>query len=781
MRLRLIPGLIAALVLVPVASSLPVHASAPPARAALDAPNLPRAFQARLPHSVPNPDATGVDPANSTLTSVSCVSASFCMAVGWTFEWFDPSIQIWTYSTLAEEWNGSAWKIQATPALPNSSGQLLGVSCVSPTSCVAVGTDNTQLGISETWNGESWQMRPTPDPDGLYTQTYLDGITCVSSAACTAVGWIADTRTFPYSLQPLVLTGSGSTWSIQSSPSPSATENAYLAAISCSSAAACTATGLGDGVFAERWDGSAWTIESMPNPSSGSPQLSGVSCASDVSCVAVGYDETDTNGVETSTTLAETWNGAGWSITPIRQPNGSKWATLNAVTCSSATVCTAVGGSDITGPLVEAWNGARWTRQRTPDRPWPPTAGTDVSAAEGISCPTPTTCVAVGYLDQTASTTYLLALASSGQIWSPQTVPEPDVASTLLSGVACPTSRACLAVGEFFTPTLQEPIVETRVKDGWSIEAAPMPAAGYAGFLTSLSCPSAVACIAVGSYSYAGGGGDTIPFADAWNGTTWRLLPAIPTPATLTSSLHGISCIAVDNCTAVGYTSNDAADLQLIEAWNGSKWSIQPAPSGLDVLNSELSGVSCLSARLCFTTGWEVSQQGAETVLIEAWDGATWNIQPAPGLLQGQVTSVSCTSSTFCMTVGDIVNPSAGDQPSALVWDGTAWLLSPEPGPSGYANALNGVSCFSTSMCMAVGGAADPAEEWTGSVWVDVPAPSVPAAASAELSAVVCTHKAVCAAVGSDTLAGVTFFPVRALAELWAGQRWRIQGTGNAN
>jgi hypothetical protein len=231
----------------------------------------------------------------------------------------------------------------------------------------------------------------------------------------------------------------------------------------------------------------------------------------------------------------------------------------------------------------------------------------------------------------------------------------------------------------------------------------------------------------------------------------------------------------------VGFTSNDAADSQLIEAWNGSTWSIQPPPTGLDVLDAWLSGVSCVSAQHCVTTGWEVSMQGPETVLIEAWNGTTWSIQPAPGAFQGELTSVSCTSSTFCMTVGDIVNPSAGDEPSALLWNGTTWSLVATAGPSGYTNALNGVSCFSASMCMAVGGAADPAQEWNGSAWVNVPAPSVPGSASAELSAVVCPHLSVCTAVGQAELAGVTFFPLRTLAELWEGQTWRIQGTTNAN
>src|ERR1700730_8043069 len=46
-----------------------------------------------------NPNQDGVNPANSTLTGISCVTASFCMAVGWTFEGEDQSVQISYWST----------------------------------------------------------------------------------------------------------------------------------------------------------------------------------------------------------------------------------------------------------------------------------------------------------------------------------------------------------------------------------------------------------------------------------------------------------------------------------------------------------------------------------------------------------------------------------------------------------------------------------------------------------------------------------------------------------
>jgi len=63
-------------------------------------------------------------PANeSTLNDVSCVSASSCKAVGY-----------FGNNTLVESWNGSAWSIVRSPDLGTNS-TLDGVSCVSASSC----------------------------------------------------------------------------------------------------------------------------------------------------------------------------------------------------------------------------------------------------------------------------------------------------------------------------------------------------------------------------------------------------------------------------------------------------------------------------------------------------------------------------------------------------------------------------------------------------------------------------------------------------------------------
>lgn len=68
--------------------------------------------------------------------------------------------------TLAESWNGASWKLLNTPN-PASTAELLGVSCVSVSNCMAVG-DFQGLGdqatLAETWNGTHWAIVKTPHP-----------------------------------------------------------------------------------------------------------------------------------------------------------------------------------------------------------------------------------------------------------------------------------------------------------------------------------------------------------------------------------------------------------------------------------------------------------------------------------------------------------------------------------------------------------------------------------------------------------------------------------------
>jgi hypothetical protein len=110
---------------------------------------------------------------------------------------------------------------------------------------------------------------------------------------------------------------------------------------------ACTAVGYyvnsagTPETLAEHWDGTTWTIQPTPN---GEVSLSAVSCTSATACSAVGdYVSTIAPGTTGELTLAEAWDGTTWTIQPTPNSTGRANSFLNGVSCTSTTKCTAVG------------------------------------------------------------------------------------------------------------------------------------------------------------------------------------------------------------------------------------------------------------------------------------------------------------------------------------------------------------------------------------------------------------------------------------------------------
>jgi hypothetical protein len=94
--------------------------------------------------------------------------------------------------TLTELWNGSAWSVKSSPNPESKYGAtFLGVSCVSSTSCFAVGDYSNEVfklkTLVESWNGTEWSTQSSPNPAGS-TDSSLVSDSCTSSIACTAVG-----------------------------------------------------------------------------------------------------------------------------------------------------------------------------------------------------------------------------------------------------------------------------------------------------------------------------------------------------------------------------------------------------------------------------------------------------------------------------------------------------------------------------------------------------------------------------------------------------------------
>src|SRR5262249_11114376 len=149
--------------------------------------------------------------------------------------------------------------------------------------CEAVGTTASRSGaltaLAERWNGSSWQIQHAPS---LAAGGQLNGVSCTSPSACTAVGGT------PFGTPPRVLVGRWTATSsqIRSAPSPA---GAFPSGVAARSPSACPAVGGSNtGTLAERWDGPAWRTQATANPPKGGGALFSVACTSPSACTAVG-------------------------------------------------------------------------------------------------------------------------------------------------------------------------------------------------------------------------------------------------------------------------------------------------------------------------------------------------------------------------------------------------------------------------------------------------------------------------------------------------------------
>ncbi|HEY2579679.1 MAG TPA: hypothetical protein VGI74_25495 [Streptosporangiaceae bacterium] len=365
----------------------------------------------------PNPAKT----ASTSLNAVSCTSASSCELAG-SFELGQSNIPL----PLAEAWNGSTWVLQAAAAPPGAAGNALSaVSCVSASFCEAVGSHGNRMGVganlAETWNGSTWKNQPTPSPQGQFgpTSNDLEGVSCVSTSFCEAVGngpngmsaelwngtsWTVQNRPGSGGVQGQsvscpstgfcmssdafgrVDTWNGSSWSAGTDV-PGFSK---VGSLSCVSASFCEVVGFGpSGENAAVWNGSTWTAQ--PTAGGTSEDLISVSCRTATSCEAVG--ELFNEG--SPLTLAETWNGSTWAVQPTPAPSGAVSSTLNSVSCAAANACTAVGDTQPSSTvplhtLAEVWDGTTWSLRSTPNR------GVQQNILNAVSCGASLMCTAVG-------------------------------------------------------------------------------------------------------------------------------------------------------------------------------------------------------------------------------------------------------------------------------------------------------------------------------------------------------------------------------------------------
>jgi hypothetical protein len=584
---------------------------------------------------------------SASLEGISCTAAGACTAVGYYKNSSGTTV------SLAERWNGTEWKIQTTP---NPTGakktEAAGVSCATAESCFMVGdyenSSSVTVPFSETWNGTEWTVKTVSNPSGSIRTHALD-VSCTSASACTLVGAFAST--------PEIESGyaerwNGSTWTLQTVAKPSGTKSYGLFSVSCVSATECTTSGTKMSTevvyttLAERWNGTTWTVESTPNGPEGQGFLSGgVSCASASFCAAVG------SGNGFAKMLAEIYvSTPEWKLTTTPNPAETVSSRLIGTSCTPATTeCTAVGSYNLKAggslPLAERWNGKEWKLQTVPNP-----SGALEAKLRKVSCPTTTSCEAVGFYLK-SGVYRAFAAVWNGTEWKLQTTPEPVGAlSAQLEDVSCTAAGACTAVGYYKNSSgTTVSLAERWNGTEWKIQTTPNPAGAKRTETGGISCATAESCVMVGYYENSSS--VTVPFSETWNGTEWTVKTVPNPPGSTRTYAFGVSCTSASACTLVGsFTSTPEVESGFAERWNGTEWTLQTVAKPSGTKSYSFYGVSCASATECTTSGSKLTTEGVSMPLAERWNGTTWTVESTPG--QGVLAGVSCVSASFCAVVG---------------------------------------------------------------------------------------------------------------------------------
>jgi hypothetical protein len=354
-------------------------------------------------------------------------------------------------------------------------------------------------------------------------------------------------------------------------------------------------------------------------------------------------------------------SGPAWTIEPSPNVSGATASTLASVSCRARGSCMAVG-TYFKGPnsdqfaLTERLKGTTWSIESTQ-----PIAGVDYSLLSGVSCPGPTTCMAVGYTATSRSNTVVRALAEQ---WD---------------GIA------------------------------WAVDPTPLPTPStWWVTLADVSCPGIDDCLAVGGYIRHENGGEEQPLVEQWNGTSWSVLAAPNPRAENGSSFTSIDCVSTNRCEVVGdYDYADVAQSLIAYSYNGSTWAAQKQvnPSGQES-NSD-NAVACGAADACVSAGSWTSTFPER--LAEYWDGTSFIRQPLPHPIKSETSALdgaSCAGAMACTAVGQAAdgNTDSPSYPVAFAWNGTSWQLDTVPNRGNASSSLAGVSCLAgTTTCVAVG------------------------------------------------------------------------------
>jgi len=307
-------------------------------------------------------------------------------------------------------------------------------------------------------------------------------------------------------------------------------------------------------------------------------------------------------------------------------------------------------------------------------------------------------------------------------------------------------------------------------------------------FANEVSCSSPTSCLFVGDHHLRQRLGSNL--AEAWNGSSWRIVTARNPPSTSVSGLNDVACPAAGFCLVVGFAGTGSRYQDTAYTWrNGKTWHRIAVPRPRRARNSALGGLACFSSSDCMAVGNYTSASGRFLPFADRWHDGRWKLLTTPAVRNQRFSvfqGISCPSASECVAVGDTEDNTRGRffHAFAEIWQAGQWRVTTLRQPPSF---FLGVSCPAANRCFAAGStfpskntfARPLIERWGGKTWmVQNPVRTSAPRSGDALQHVSCVSTSHCEAVGYSFIPGGTHSD-KTLAELWNGHHWQVQNTVN--
>jgi photosystem II stability/assembly factor-like uncharacterized protein len=296
---------------------------------------------------------------------------------------------------------------------------------------------------------------------------------------------------------------------------------------------------------------------------------------------------------------------------------------------------------------------------------WRTVSGAGYEPGLFLACPTTTTCYADD-LQQSVPGTYgeIEVTHDGGNTWEPSNLP---VTLSVATPLACVDADTCATLG--IAESGNATFLETS--DGgatWATFAGPSqltsvggPGGGPAD-ATILACTTAESCVAV-AWDPSG----AAVFVTNDRGATWTdsSLPTDFVPS-------GLQCVSAELCVSSGFTqspdgsSTSVPGTVLYSSDDGATWAAASVPPGI----GPLGRVSCADPTDCVASFF--GDDGSSSEVLASTDGGkSWSKAAASGFPAALITSLSCPTARACWAAGMVRAGSGGSDGSGRPIDVT--------------------------------------------------------------------------------------------------------------